>query len=187
MIEALRRMCGTREGLLGLAQRGFGSVAEGGMGVDNAIDTMEAVDGATGVETLPQTISNVPVDVSFKTEGMLWFPDLLVPDPHALLSVLLTASIWANVAYLQHKNQRANVEPSRWRERLTRTLYVVGAGAGFATVQLPSAMLVYWISSSASALLLNVFLDRSRPLPKAIVPLTVNPYEIRHQIAKKEL
>lgn len=187
MIEALRRMCGTREGLLGLAQRGFASVTEGRMGLKNAIeeDPMEAVSEARDVvEMLPQTVSNVSVEPSFATEGMLWFPNLLVPGSHALLSVLLTASIWANVAYLQHKNQKINAEPSKWRERFTRTLYVVGAGAGVATVQLPSAMLVYWVSSSASALLFNVFLDRVRPLPKPIVPRTVKPFEIRHNVAK---
>ena len=192
MIEALRRMCGTREGLLGLAQRGFGSVTEKGMGVDNtiegdAVEDVEAVEKGTDMaEALPQAVYNVPVEASFATEGMLWFPNLLVPDPHALLSVFLTASIWANVAYLQHKNQRVNAEPSKWRERFTRTLYVVGAGAGAATVQLPSAMLVYWVSSSASALLFNVVLDRTRPLPKPIIPRTVKPFEIRHKVESKE-
>ena len=187
MIEALRRMCGIREGLLGLAQKSINGVEEAEMSQESAIVAHNAEVApeatVTTLDIVQRTSSTIPVETSLATEGMLWFPNLLEPDPYAMLSVALSATIWANIAYMDQRIQKHSpTVPSLWRQRVTRALYVAGAGAGFATLQLPSAMLLYWITSSQSALWFNIILDRYWPLERTITPQSVKPFEIKHPI-----
>ena len=136
-IEAVRAMCGTRAGLLGMILRS-----------ENA--------ATAGVPTAP----------SLATEGILWFPDLLVPDPQLVLPFLLSGAVFLNLTHARSGVGNQSV----WQKRLHRSLMIVALALGPLTLQVPSAMLVYWISSSLLALLQAMILDRAMPMPPAIKP-----------------
>ena len=178
------------EGLLGIVQKSLARLFRSGAEVNNAVQgewTEEAVSGsAEASKMVPQVAGNIPIEPSLATEGILWFPNLLVPEPYGILSIILTCSVWANVGYAEQKSRLVSPEPSKWRRRLTNGLFVLGTGVGFATLQLPSAMVVYWISSSASALCFSVLLEKYRPLARPFVPRTIQPFEIRHKIDKDQ-
>ena len=190
MIEALRRMCGVPDGLLGIVQKSLAKLWNWGAEMDNTVQgesTEEAVSAsAEASKMVPQVTGNISIEPTLATEGMLWLPNLLVSDPYGILSIILTCSIWANVGYAEQKSRLVSPEPSKWRQRLTRGMLVLGVGVGFATLQLPSAMLVYWISSSGSALCFSVLLEKYRPLARPFVPRKIKPFEIRHKIDKDQ-
>ena len=178
------------EGLLGIVQKSLAKPWNGGTEMDNAVQgewTEEAVSAsAEASKIVPQVAGNISIEPSLATEGILWFPNLLIAEPYGILSIILTCSIWANVGYAEQKARPVSPEPSKWRQRLTRGFFVLGIGVGFATLQLPSAMLFYWISSSASALCFSVLLEKYRPLPRPFVPRKITPFEIRHKIDKDQ-
>jgi inner membrane protein COX18 len=158
-VETIRRMCGTHEGLLGLVVKPFTS----------SIPTDTAVD-APIVESVA-----VPLEVSMGYEGALWFPDLLVPDPMLILPCVLSAALFANVSY----NERRTIEGqgdlrSKFNIRITRILKTIALAALPLTLQLPSAMLVYWISSSVAALGQSFLFDRFLPY-ESIKPCKPEP------------
>ena len=150
-IETVRRMCGTREGLLGLVTRTF-------------TDTEGATDG-TG-----QVLSVVPVEPSLAFEGALWFPDLLVPDPQIALPFVLSALLFTNVTLGQRQQRSAGIEPTKWSTRITRIVKILALAVGPATLAMPSAVHVYWISSSASAILQHAMIRRLMPRPPTASP-----------------
>jgi inner membrane protein COX18 len=138
-VEAIRAMCGTRVGLLGMIMR-----------TDNDSDVLTA-----GIEK----------EASFATEGALWFPDLLVPDPQLILPFMLSAAIFLNLS-----NAKAPLNQALWQKRLQNSLKVVALAIGPLTLQIPSAMLVYWISSSLLAYTQAVVLDRLMPVKPPVMP-----------------
>jgi inner membrane protein COX18 len=139
-IEAVRAMCGTRAGLLGMIMRS-----------DNDADAISA---------------GIPKELSLATEGALWFPDLLVPDPQLILPFLLSGAVFLNLTNARGRAANQAV----WQRRLQRSLKLVALALGPLTLQVPSAMLVYWISSSLLAYVQAVILDRAMPMPPAIKP-----------------
>lgn len=81
----------------------------------------------------------------FATGGALWFPDLTASDPELRLPFMLSATVLWSVL----SGRAAN--PTIWQKRFTRSLGLVALVLGPLTFQVPSAMLVYWISSSLLA------------------------------------
>lgn len=81
---------------------------------------------------------------SFASEGALWFPDLLLPDPTLCLSLILFVSLYANVTY------HAHVAPAqtKWGHRYYKILRILAFASGPLTIPMPTAILVYWISTS---------------------------------------
>ena len=154
-IETIRRMCGTYEGLLGLISKGF-----------TTSDGEEVVADAS----LSEQVS-VPVELSMATEGALWFPNLLVPDPLLLLPVMLSLSLFANILYADHiQNLRTSGVHSKFGVRMSRIMKLVALAAFPLTLHLPSAMLLYWISSSITALLQGLCLNYLLPMPPRVTP-----------------
>ena len=141
-IEALREMCGKEEGLLRMAAGLFRSG--------------DAVMVSKVVET------GLPVEPSFATEGALWFPDLLVADPQMILPFVLSGAILLNLWSARGT--------AIWQKRMIRSLRVVGLAIGPLTLQIPSAMLIYWISSSIFAYTQASVLDKLMPLKPPAVP-----------------
>jgi inner membrane protein COX18 len=138
-IETLRRMCGKEAGLLGMAAGLF-----------------------RGDEPTNMVETGLPIEQSFATEGALWFPDLLAPDPHMVLPFMLSGAILLNLS-------NAN-EHTVWQKRIVRSLKLVGLALGPLTLQFPSALLIYWISSSMLAYTQSVVLDRVMPIKSPVVP-----------------
>lgn len=138
----------------------------------------ELVDTATS--TLHAAGPNI--DHGLATGGALWFPDLSVADPYAILPMVLAGSMIYGILPKSSAHRRAvfNLKPlpnesaipfSAWKLRLLRALVVATAGFGFVTLQLPCAMVLYWTCSSLFSVSLNHFLlDRLMPLEQNRFP-----------------
>jgi mitochondrial inner membrane protein COX18 len=124
------------------------------------------------------------VEQSFATEGMLWFPNLMVPDPTGYLSGIVMGLNVANVWWSSRKSRRA-----RGGSRINKIqggFRVVVMGVMVLiyplTLNMPAALLLYWGSSSAITLAQHMLLDIFRPLRapafackrKARIPISMN-------------
>ncbi|KAI9815081.1 MAG: hypothetical protein M1827_002924 [Pycnora praestabilis] len=155
VVETIRRMCGTHEGLLGLMAKPWFE----GLAVEaNREEALKALDTDAGWA--------LSIEQSFSQEGGLWFRDLLVPDPLLILPFLLSGSLLMNIYYgsWSARSVSTNREPTVLQRRLTNALKVLALMIAPVTLQLPSAMLVYWISSSVSSTAQNILLDKFMPL-----------------------
>ena len=160
MMDTLRRMTGTERGFIGLI--GFGS--------DNNARYSE-----------PSYFA----DPSLAVEGMLWFPNLQVADPNLILPFMLSATLFMCARYGQGitpisleprvdlaNEQAKDLNSSRLhkgRIRRRRMAEVAALSAGPLTLQFPSAMLLYCISSGLCKIT-SLFLTRRWSLitsPKA--------------------
>jgi len=153
VIESIRKMCGTHSGLLGLLIRGPGEDA-----------SREEILAGTDVGASHE------VKQSLATEGALWFPDLLLPDPALILPFMLSGCLFANIMFHDRKAAAAGIKPGRWQLRFQRSVKVVALAIGPATLGVPSAMLVYWITSSVCALGQNYFLEWYLPVKPIVKP-----------------
>ena len=145
VIETIRKMCGTNQGLLGLV-----------LGPSKTLDDNASREDVIAAASLP----SIPIEQSLSMEGGLWFPDLLMPDPQLLLSVALTMSLFANIQYQVAHSRSIGAPQSTWSLRLVRISRMLALAIGPLTLQVPSAMLIYWLSSSLFGLLQNVIIDR---------------------------
>jgi inner membrane protein COX18 len=112
---------------------------------------------------------HLTVEPTFANEGALWFPDLLAGDPTGVLPALLTVSILSNVMLgWKTKSLRELSELPKlqmYQEATFRGLRVfvqalacyVGL-AGFAS-EMPTALLLYWITSTNVATLQTWILE----------------------------
>lgn len=130
VMETLRNMAGVQEGIPGLVGESLGTNSNTGF----------------------SDLSPIPTEQSFIVEGMLWFPNLLQPDPALILSFLMSGTLLlssrgtsfiGNVAW---GSGRA-IEMARMFNG-TRFKRVLALVAGPATLQFPSAMLLYMISNN---------------------------------------
>lgn len=153
VMESVRRMCGTGQGWLGMMM-GASVPAESASG------TIVTGDGILApLDTL------IPVDPSLATEGALWFPNLLVADPMLVLPFVLSATILLNIF-----GGRRNVALGKWQTRLRRNLGILGLAIGPIMINVPSALLIYWIGSSMSAYLQAVLLEKFMPIKLPVEP-----------------
>lgn len=150
-IETIRKMCGTRTGLLGMIAERFSS---------NAGDKIPDIVGGV----------SFGMEESFATEGALWFQNLLVPDPQLILPFMLSGVIFLNLSGTARVNQ------SRWQKRLTTSLKIVALAIGPLTLQIPSGMLLYWISSTSFAYIQARILDIVMPVKSPVVPCRPQRY-----------
>lgn len=156
VIETIRRMSGTHDGLLGLLSK--------------AITRANPGDESTGHGLMQD--SAVPMVHSLAEEGALWFPNLLIPDPISVLPFLLSGTILINI-FLQ---RRQAIELGKWGRRFLNNITVLGFMVGPLTMQLPAAMHIYWLSTSIFAIGQNLFLQKYRP---RLLP--VKPCAERHK------
>ncbi|KAI5284638.1 hypothetical protein KEM52_002810 [Ascosphaera acerosa] len=151
VMEALRRMVGAEGGLLSILHRLMNPA------------------GDVGREFL------VPVADSMAAEGALWFPDLLVADPHMVLPVLLSAAMYTNITWgwkVATDEQLARMpRGAQLRARVVRglraALQLVALGLAPTTIAsgVPSGLLLYWISSTTFATLQTRAFARFWPPP----------------------
>ncbi len=157
VVETLRRMCGVPGGLLSLfTQRDINDVS-----VDASRDEVFA--------TLNTSAPDIFFEPSLAQEGALWISNLLLPDPLLLLPFMLSATLFANI-HLNTKirakvvMQTRDKPPSVYHLRVTRAFKFAALLIGPATLQVPSAILIYWITSSAVGLCQSFLLDRFMPV-----------------------
>lgn len=195
VMETIRNMSGVRAGLIGLVLRKSGepatSASAAAAHVDNGsaggslsytpLDSTSVVEGIDYTTTANSVASNTGAPVvntflepGFATEGALWFPDLSVSDPTLLLPFMLSASMFLNTL------------PSRGRDptqvnasgrRITLILRIMALAAGPLTLQMPSAMLLYWTTSMTLGFLQNLALDAFMPMRRPIMPC--NPEAVK--------
>ncbi|KAH6724912.1 60Kd inner membrane protein-domain-containing protein [Leptodontidium sp. MPI-SDFR-AT-0119] len=157
VMEALRKMCGSNQGILGM-MIGGNDITEAGL------DNTSAV--LTGDGLVDRAIS-IPLETSLATEGALWFPNLLLADPHLILPFVLSGTILLNILAGRTPYAAMGV----WRQRFVRSMGLAALCVGPFLLNVPSALLIYWISSSGTAYLQAVLLDRFMPLPKSVAPI----------------
>jgi mitochondrial inner membrane protein COX18 len=172
MVETLRGMAGTRKGLLGLMLPAgiAGDVNELDAAPELAAAGMpEAGFGAelVGEKSVVEVV--VPVEPSLATEGMLWFSDLMAADPMLLLPFMLSGTLFLNI-YSGQQRGIPGVAMTQWRIRMMRALGVVALAAGPLTLQMPTAMLLYWVSSGLLAYGQNLLIDYYMPVKSPVKP-----------------
>jgi mitochondrial inner membrane protein COX18 len=147
-MEALRAMAGAQQGWWGMIT-GYGSV-----GADTEPLTAEGLTGA----------ALIPMESSFATEGALWFPNLLAADPQLVLPFMLSGAILLNL--FGHKP----VALGPWRTRLQRSMGIVALAVGPIMIHVPSALVLYWVSSSILAYGQSLLLEGLMPIKKPVMP-----------------
>ncbi|KAK1749986.1 hypothetical protein QBC47DRAFT_394988 [Echria macrotheca] len=154
-IEAVRRLCGTQSGLLGLL--------------------------VSGREALPaeHDLIAAGADYSMATGGCLWFPDLMVADPLHILPFALSAILLANVlpwtkAGIYALIKQEDAKP-KWGTRIRRGLIVAAAMVGPLTMNVPAALHLYWITTSASMLVVHHLIATYMPVMNHNVPMLKRP------------
>ncbi|KAE9377430.1 hypothetical protein N431DRAFT_434695 [Stipitochalara longipes BDJ] len=145
-MEALRAMAGAQQGWWGM-MTGSGKVADA--------EGVLTADGLTGTAL-------IPVESSFATEGALWFPNLLLADPQLLLPFMLSGAILLNL--FGHKA----VALGPWMTRFRRSMGIVALAVGPIMMHVPSALVLYWVSSSMLAYGQSLLLERLMPIKKPV-------------------
>jgi inner membrane protein COX18 len=148
MAEAIRQKCAARDGLLGLGLSAFKGEAP-----STTTETGELVARVTPSQWF---------EPSLATEGMLWFQDLLVPDPTGALPFMVSGLMFANI--YSTKNTVEN--GANWPNTIRKILLGMALLIGPLCQQLPAAMMLYWAGSTSSVMLWNVWLDWKYPAPR---------------------
>jgi inner membrane protein COX18 len=163
MAETIRQKSGAHDGLLGM---GFSSIK----GEDITLPDDVALPDGDVVTTTSHWF-----EPSLANEGMLWFPDLLLPDPTGALPFLVSGLMFANIYYTKNTVQ----SDARWPSVIRNVLLGVALLVGPICQHLPSALMLYWGSSTASVMLWNVWLDWKYPAPRGFTacrrPLLMPP------------
>lgn len=144
MAEVIRQKCGARDGLLGMGFAAFKSS-------DTAASATEVV----------HTTSRW-FEPSLANEGMLWFQDLLLPDPTGVLPFLVSGLMFTNI-YITKNTVNSD---AKWPLVIRRTLLGVALLIGPLCQHLPAALLLYWASSTSSVMVWNAWLDWKFPAPR---------------------
>lgn len=152
MMETIRRMTGAEDGMLSLTGKSLTALREKQNPGPGTVDEL------------------IPTEPSLATEGMLWFDDLTIPDPSLILPFALSGIMFIIFSSRRgtlgfHSVPGSTIEHAyrafSWSERKDRILKVGALVAGPATLTFPSAMLLYWISSSLAAVIVG-------PLPRIL-------------------
>ena len=170
MIETLRRMCGARPGLLGM-----GSDLLGGTSVE--MDPGKALDALKS--------SAVPLEPSLAQEGALWFPDLLAPDPLLILPFILSGTLFASLHLTSRSQAREGRQPSFVVKSFEAVLKILALAIGPVMINLPSTLLLYWISSSVIALVSKFLTDRLLPFRRPPEPCKPRKNDIEALLSKR--
>jgi mitochondrial inner membrane protein COX18 len=173
MLETLRGMAGTRKGLLGLMlpTELIGKVDELDAAPELAALGMSEA-GIVGAELIGEKSvveAVVAVEPSLATEGMLWFPDLMAADPMLWLPFMLSGTMFLNI-YSGQQRGIPGVAMTQGRIRWMRALGVVALAAGPLTLQMPTAMLLYWVSSGLLGYGQNLLIDHYMPIKSPVRP-----------------
>ncbi|KAK3989576.1 60Kd inner membrane protein-domain-containing protein [Cladorrhinum sp. PSN332] len=150
-IEAIRRHCGGPGGLLSLFSWGMKS--------DEAQAAAKAAAESTTLGA--GQIQDVVVqgfDPSMLTGGCLWFTDLTAADPYGVLPFALSAVIVLHnrprtpndraLLFGNRANDKKLGRHTRWQVVIARGTLLFGMVIGPVTMSLPSAMHLYWLSTS---------------------------------------
>ena len=159
VMETLRQMTGTQDGFFRLAGRAF--------------------KGSQGLESRFVDTSVVPVEQSLATEGAMWFHSLLLPDPNLILPFVLSGVLFfsafktgIHTILMPTLGATGRIFPfANWINRNSmRVKKIFPLAAGPLTLQFPSAMLLYWVSSSVCTIGFGYVLRWWNPLKPPATP-----------------
>jgi inner membrane protein COX18 len=156
VMETLRKMSGAREGLLGMMVSSEPVAA--------AQDDVEAILTSDGLIVQPFSL---PLEPSFATEGALWFPNLLLPDPTLALPTILSLTLLLSL----YGHKQALLPKSRWILVVRRSLTLMTLAIPFVLTNIPSSLLLYWISNAFIGWCQNLWLDWYIPIKGSMKPL----------------
>ncbi|KAH8730172.1 60Kd inner membrane protein-domain-containing protein [Phaeosphaeriaceae sp. PMI808] len=161
MADTIRQKCAARDGLLGMAL----SILKG----------EEIPTGATDVATT----ASKWFEPSLANEGILWFPDLLLPDPTGALPFLVSGLMFTNIYMTKNTVESASKVPRRIKFVLLGVSLMIGP----LCQKLPAALMLYWASSTCSVIIWNAWLDWKYPAPRGFTacarPLQMPPIPAR--------
>ena len=169
MMETIRRMTGTEEGFIGFVRSAMGKRDCSGFLEPSAF-----------------------VDPSLATEGVLWFPNLQEADPYLILPFILSAILFIRAQQgrgsidvvfeprmediaKEHAKDPETPNLRKNKLRRQRIAAVLALAAGPATLQFPSAMLLYWITTSVYEDCTALILQKWMPARDHRTPLTMRP------------
>ncbi|XP_070544822.1 cytochrome c oxidase assembly protein COX18, mitochondrial-like [Ptychodera flava] len=123
---------------------------------------------------------------AMQTEGTLWFPDLTQADPYWILPLLLGIS---NLLVIEFHALRP-VEPTKFQRRVTMFFRCLSVAMVPLAASLPTAMSLYWTTSSIFGLTQNILLKFPKVRRVCGIPKTSHesrtPYKDMYQIAKQK-
>ncbi|KAI1826891.1 hypothetical protein F4861DRAFT_19692 [Xylaria intraflava] len=190
-IDAVRRLCGGPVGLVGSLITGAagvtdnGAPARAGSVVDSSTMGPAAMD--PGVISPGETIREAVVDPSLTFEGCLWFTDLTASDPYHILPFALSATLIFNLlpktggkfydrlrtamgrrpqnsrSQLLAEDKKVGLS-ERVRSTLRMAMFGLAIMIGPATLDLPAALHLYWLTSSMSNALFVKVLNHLLPV-----------------------
>lgn len=174
--EAIRRLCGLKEGLLALIMDSFANA----IGFDT-IDGHDEEAASSEVVTPHEDDRESEVydkwyEPSLKTGGIpTWCPDLTSPDPTLILPVLFAATFAASIFFAPRAAQRRSLTTlTRTSKKVgltnaQRTMLSFAVLTVFPALKMPSGLLLYLISNMGVNALHTRYLAKQYPLPS---PLT---------------
>ncbi|KAG5354401.1 Mitochondrial inner membrane protein [Yarrowia sp. C11] len=135
-------------------------------------------------------VKGIPVVKSMGTEGALWFPDLLMMDHSGVLPAAVGIITLLNVELTTKAQAQAMGTSGSEGPKLPKMMANfarVGAIALFSiAAQTPTAVCLYWISSSGFSLVQNVLLNKYLPLREEPPTFTAANYEALEKIGKTD-
>ncbi|PVI07763.1 hypothetical protein DM02DRAFT_608374 [Periconia macrospinosa] len=149
MSEVIRRMGDMKNGILGMMWIG--------MGLKDPDTSLHGVSLGT----------NEWYEPTFATEGMLWFPNLLEPDPNGYLPFIVSALMLFNVLTKGGKVQ-FRADPGPIQRAVRGVLIVVSLSVGVVCQEVPAGLMLYWATSTSTVILSNWFMDIKYPVPKGL-------------------
>lgn len=133
-------------------------------------------------------VQGIPVVKSMGAEGALWFPDLLMMDYSGVLPAAVGIITLLNVELTTKAQAQAMGTTGSEGPKLPKMMANfarVGAIALFSiAAQTPTAVCLYWISSSGFSLVQNVLLNKYLPLREEPPTFTAANYEALEKIGK---
>jgi inner membrane protein COX18 len=113
---------------------------------------------------------HLAIEPSLATEGALWFPDLLAGDSTCILPALLTVSILVNVRSgwkvptMKSISDLPRLEMAKKLSGIGLRVFIqmIALNVGYASYmyQMPTALMVYWITSTNIATLQTFLLQK---------------------------
>lgn len=114
-----------------------------------------------------------PPSPGIETEGALWLTNLAVADPHYILPAILLVTNILNIEL----NSLRNKDPKRLERWLTRLFRGLTFFVFALSTQVPSAMSLYWASSSTYGLVQNIIMKFPKVRRKLGIPKTPSERE----------
>ena len=122
--------------------------------------------------------------IQMSAEGLFWCPNLSVPDPTLILPVLVGFT-FASTIFVSSVKARVQIEQSEKMQKYSRimtgVLYSISLLMVPISCYVPSAVALYWATSGAIGILINLLLlhppvRRAVRIPK--IPLELDqPYK----------